>query len=226
MRSGFLFKLSELRFGRLKILFGKFPWMVQPNRLREVKEEDRFIKQPGLTDDMFIPLRISSLTFVRLWTIPSTVGSSSSRVHSEKGSRGWLQERSSEINFVKCEISFGTLPENQERERLRWLNLAKRPNSDGILDLWNKLPARFSLCKCERRKRLLFDKKVPRSQLQLKSRPITWPVIVSQVIPSHEQQSVPSFQELAFGYDLVSEIHKSQQQSRWWKSCSWIVSTQ
>ena len=42
----------------------------------------------------------------------------------------------------------------------------------------------------------------PLSQLQLRSRPITWRVALSHSTPSQLQQSLSSFQEPVFGYEL------------------------
>ncbi|WRX29452.1 hypothetical protein QQP08_021939 [Theobroma cacao] len=44
---------------------GNFPCKSQSSRLRELKEEDIFIKTVGLIEDMLIPSRNSCLTSVR-----------------------------------------------------------------------------------------------------------------------------------------------------------------
>ena len=50
------------------MLFFSFPRKSQSWRLRVVKEEDRFVKELGLIEDMFVPSRRSSLNRVRLST--------------------------------------------------------------------------------------------------------------------------------------------------------------
>ena len=50
------------------MLFSSFPHKSQSWRLRVVKEEDRFVKELGLIEDMFVPSRRSSLNRVRLST--------------------------------------------------------------------------------------------------------------------------------------------------------------
>ena len=50
------------------MLFLSFPRKSQSWRLRVVKEEDRFVKELGLIEDMFVPSRRSSLNRVRLST--------------------------------------------------------------------------------------------------------------------------------------------------------------
>ena len=49
---GLLTKLSTCRFGRRKMLYGKVPCNSQPLRVRDVKEEDKFIKELSETSDM------------------------------------------------------------------------------------------------------------------------------------------------------------------------------
>ena len=50
------------------MLFSSFPRKSQSWRLRVVKEEDRFVKELGLIEDMFVPSRRSSFNRVRLST--------------------------------------------------------------------------------------------------------------------------------------------------------------
>ena len=54
--------------GMQRMLFSSFPHKSQSWRLRVVKEEDRFVKELGLIEDMFVPSRRSSLNRVRLST--------------------------------------------------------------------------------------------------------------------------------------------------------------
>jgi hypothetical protein len=56
---------SDLRFGRRKILPGIFPCNPQPQRERDDKVEDRFVKELGTTKDIFTESKARSLSFVR-----------------------------------------------------------------------------------------------------------------------------------------------------------------
>ena len=189
LSSGLQIKLSSLRFGRRKMLYGKLPCNPQPLRLRTVKEEDRFIKESSKTSDSWTPSRWSSLSLVRFWT--SLLMTDVLRLTC------LLPERSSEDSLESLDSSCGTWPENWEEERSSFSNLANWPNPDEIDEL-KQLKARLSCCKLGRRKRLLLEWMVPWSSLQLRSRPITSLPIVSHVTPSHEQQSLPSFQDSFF----------------------------
>ena len=93
------------------MLFSSFPHKSQPWRLRVVKEEDRFIKELGLIEDISVESRRSSLNRVRLSTTLFQTGVS--MINSQ------LPERSSETSEDKWEISYGILPEKPEIERLR-----------------------------------------------------------------------------------------------------------
>jgi hypothetical protein len=56
---------SDSRFGRRKMLPGNFPCNPQPQRERDDKEEDRFVKELGATKDIFTEPRARSLSLVR-----------------------------------------------------------------------------------------------------------------------------------------------------------------
>ena len=87
-----------------------FPSKPQDWRLRVVKEEDMFIKELGLIEDIFMPSRRSSLNWVRL---PMTLFQTGALIKNP------FLERSSETSEDNCEISTEIWPKNPESERLR-----------------------------------------------------------------------------------------------------------
>ena len=87
-----------------------FPSKPQDWRLRVVKEEDMFIKELGLIEDIFMPSRRSSLNWVRL---PMTLFQTGVLIDKE------LEERSSETSEDNWEISYGISPVKPERDKLR-----------------------------------------------------------------------------------------------------------
>lgn len=84
------------------MFIGKFPCSKQSERLRDVKEEDRFFSESSTTVDISRESRESTCNLVIFCTNAWKTGVS-------RLTRG-LEERSSETNSPKKEISYGILP--------------------------------------------------------------------------------------------------------------------